>query len=116
MEILWSSVRTSGPASPYLGVRTSTRVKYQSASRHCAILRKADRHVLDAGDDVRLKPFDFARQPDLLDQWEQRLEHQAQFKAREMRTGTKMLALAERNLLVRRAPQVETVGIIEDGV
>jgi len=65
--------------------------------------------MLDPGEQVRLEPFHFARQLDVLDPRQQRLQHQPQFEPREMRAGAEMLTLAERNLLVRGAPKVETV-------
>src|SRR5216684_989230 len=72
--------------------------------------------MLDAGDDIRLEAFHLARQLDLVEPWEQRLQHQPQFEAREMRAGAEMLALPERDLLVRVAPKVETVWMIENGL
>src|SRR5437870_1352123 len=69
--------------------------------------------MLDAGDHIRLETFHFARQFDVIDPREQRLKHQAQLEPREMRAGAEMLALAERDMLVRRAPDIETVRIDE---
>ncbi len=53
------------------------------ASRHGAGLREADRHMLDPGEQVRLEPFHFARQLDVLDPRQQRLQHQPQFEPSE---------------------------------
>jgi len=56
--------------------------------------------MLYAGEQIRLEPFHFARQLDVLDPRQQRLQRQPQFEPREPRAGAEMLALAERNLLV----------------
>ena len=46
--------------------------------------------------------------------FEQRLQHQAQFEPRQMRARTKMLALAESDMLVGSPPNVEGIRICEN--
>src|SRR5580658_3534293 len=72
--------------------------------------------MLDPREEVRAQPLDLAGKGDLLHSREERLQGQPQFEACQMCTGAEMLALAERDVLVGRPPEVEGVGIVEHGL
>ena len=45
---------------------------------------------------------------------ENRVQHQAEFQPRKVGAGTEMLTFAECNLLVRHAPDVKSIWLLED--
>src|SRR5207245_8380675 len=85
-----------------------------SYSGRCARLGEAHRQMLDPGEKVRAEPLDPAGQLDLPCPFEERLQHQAQFEARQMRARAIVFALAESQMLVRSPSNVEAVRIRED--
>src|SRR5262245_21102600 len=97
----------------------SPRLVLSSGARHAISLRLTglsarrvpDRHVLDAADKAGAQPFGPAREGDIRQTFEERLEHHPQFEPREARAETEVLADAEGNVLVRRPCDVEPVRI-----
>src|SRR5215207_10892123 len=75
----------------------------------------ADRHVLDAVDEVRAEALDRAGDLEAGQPRDQLLEHHADLQPRQVRTETDVgPPAAERHVRVRVAADVEALGVRED--
>src|SRR2546426_6343748 len=76
--------------------------------------REPHRHRFDAVDEVRAQATRRAGELDVGQPGEQLLEHDVNLEPGEIRAEAEVLADAEREMVVGRAPDVEAVGIGED--
>ncbi|HTR63105.1 MAG TPA: hypothetical protein VMH37_15455 [Candidatus Binataceae bacterium] len=65
--------------------------------------------MLDTGQEIRAQPLYLARDPDLLQSRQQRLQGQSQFETCKMRTAAEMLAPAEGEMIVRPAFEIKDI-------
>src|ERR1051326_3119485 len=84
------------------------------ATRLQLLRREPHRHRFDAVDEVRAQPAHRPRQLDVGQPGEQLLEHDVNPEPGEIRAEAEVLADAERQMVVGRAADIETVGIGED--
>ena len=114
-------VRASGRCGEVHGAGRRPRKRFSPARRGCIIFCSAtcdvdaNRHVLDAVDEVRPETGDRAGHVEVAQAQEQLLEHHADLEASEMCADAHMrAAAAERHVRVGIAAHVEAEGLGED--
>src|SRR2546426_6966200 len=90
--------------------RSQTRVRKKSAPLGC----EAHRHPLDAVDEVRAQALDRPGQLDVRQAAQQLLEHDLDLQAGQVGAQAEVMPDAKGEVVVRRAADVETVGVRED--
>src|SRR5262249_5943661 len=96
------------------GLSTSRPPPPWGKTHHSGGRLEADRHRLDAVDEVRAEVPNLAVELDAAEAAQQLTEHRPQLEPRQARAQAEMLADAERQVLVGRARDVEAVGIRKD--